>query len=181
MEHQHNGKMKRTTAILSALLILASCLCFPATAKESTTQVNIPEGAYGIFEIASIGTTSPLYTSRANTSRENQRVVDRENCALWWRYSKGHAIVDHLDSEVGGLWRLNDIILGDIATLTTKSEKRYYECIGIYLCTQTKYVYQHRGTTISVSKDDVICVCCADEPDYNYIAYFRYITSVKAK
>ena len=171
--------MKRTTAILSALLILASCLCFP-THAETITQTNIPEGAYGVWEIASLGTTSPLYTSKANTSRENQRVVDRENCALWWRYSKGHAIVDHLDSEVGdGLWRLNGIILGDIATLTTKSEKRYYECIGIYLCTQTKYVYQHRGTTISVSKGDIICVCCADEDGFDYVAYFRYITSTR--
>ena len=170
--------MKRTTALFFAVCLLLS---FPVTAA-SVTSVKIPKGAVGVWTVNSIHTESPLYKSKANNSKENQKVVDKDNAALWWAYSKGHAIVDHLDSEVGdGLWRLNGIILGDIATLTTKSEKRYYECIGIYLCTQTKYVYQHRGTTISVSKGDIICVCCADEPDYNYIAYFRYITSVKAK
>jgi len=168
--------LKRTTAILSALLILASCLTFPISAKASESQTNIPEGAYGVWEIASLGTISPLYTSKANTSRENQRVVDRENCALWWRYSKGHAIVDHLDSEVGdGLWRVNEMHVSDIATLTTSKGKTYYECRAIWMATQTKYVYQYDGSTIQVKAGDIICVSCADEDGYNYVAYFKKI------
>lgn len=170
--------LKRTICFLFAVCLLLS---FPVTAA-SVTSVKIPKGAVGVWTVNSIHTESPLYKSKANNSKENQKVVDKDNAALWWPYSKGHAIVDHLDSEVGdGLWRVNEMHVGDIATLTTSKGKTWYECRAIWMATQTKYVYQYDGNTIAVKKGDIICVSCADEDGFDYVAYFRYITSVKTK
>ena len=158
--------MKRTICFLFAVAML---MCVPVSAKTT-----IPKGAYGVWEVNSIHTESPLFKSKANNSRENQRVVDRENCALWWNYSKGHAIVDHVYSEVGeGLWIVWEMHIGDIATLTTSKGKTYYECTALYKATQTKYVYQYEGETITVKKGDILCVCCADEDGFDVCAYFK--------
>ena len=163
--------MKRLAAIFAVLLILLTIPTMPVASK-----VSIPKGAYGVWSVPSLKTDSPLYKSKANTSAQNQKVVDKENGALWWAYSKGHAIVDHLDSEVGnGLWRVNWIRLDDLAILTTKDGKQYYICTALWKATQTKFVYKYDGTTIQVAKGDIICVSCADEDGFNYIAYFKKI------
>ena len=163
--------MKRVFATLAVILIFLTIPTMPQAGK-----VKIPKGAYGVWTVSSTKTTSPLYKSKANTSKENQRVVDREDCALWWNYSKGHAIVDHLDSLVGdGLWRVNEFHVSDLGVLTTKNSKTYYECTAIYKATQTKYVYQYDGKTIQVKQGDIICVSCADDDGYDYVAYFKRV------
>lgn len=162
--------MKRVIAIL----ILAFIVLSISFSTMPTAKPKIPKGAYGVWQVASIKTTSPLYKSEYNDSKHNQKVVDKENGALWWAYSKGHAIVDHAYSEVGdGVWCVNEMHVGDIGTLTTSKTTTYYECTAIWKATQTRYVYKYDGTTISVKKGDIICVCCADEDGYNYVAYFR--------
>ena len=161
--------MRRLVAVILLVLALLSIPALPFAGKTK-----IPKGAYGVWEVSATHTKSPLYTSKANTRRENQKIVDKENGALWWRYSKGHAIVDHLDSVVGdGLWRVSDFHVDDIGVLTTKKGKQYYICTAVWKGTQTKYVYKYDGQTIQVKKGDIICVSCADEDGYDYIAYFK--------
>lgn len=163
--------MKRIAAILAVALILLTIPTMPHAGS-----VKIPKGAYGVWTVSSTKTVSPLYKSKANTSAQNQKVVDKENGALWWAYSKGHAIVDHLDSEVGdGLWRVNEMHLDDLGVLTTKDGKTYYTCTAMYKATQTKFVYQYNKVTIQVAKGDIICVSCADDDGYDYVAYFKRI------
>ena len=162
--------MKRTTAILFALLLLTSALTFPCEAKTT-----IPKGAYGVWECSSIKTTSILYKGNIST-KADQKIVDRENSACWRTYGKGHGIYDHAGSAAGkGVWSVEDMRCGGIATLTTAKTKTYYQCTAIYLAKQTKYVMKYDGETLACKKDDVICVSCAEDDGMVYVAYYKKI------
>jgi len=101
--------------------------------KAVGTTINLPKGCIGVWDAHTIGTKSYLYESPKNTTAQNQKVVDRENCALWWPYGKGHAVCDHAESELpGGLWRVQDISVDDNATLTLPNgTRKYYTCMGV--------------------------------------------------
>ena len=166
--------MKRLFALLSVVLLLLSIICIPTVPNAGKPK--IPKGAYGVWVCSALQTTSPLSTSKANTSKENQKVVDKENAALWWKYGKGHAIVDHLDSVCGkGQWIINELRVGDLGILYTKDKTKYYSCTAVFMATQTKYVYQavFDGNTIGCKSGDIICVSCAWEDGYDYVAYFK--------
>ena len=162
--------MKRTTAILFALLVLTSALTFPAEAKTK-----IPKGAYGVWEVSSIGTSTPLYKGNIST-KADQKIVDNERSACWRTYGKGHAIFDHADSIVGGgVWNVERMMVGGLGILTTAKTKEYYLCTQISLCTQTKYVMRYNGAVYPCKKGDIICVSCALDDGEVYVAYYKRI------
>lgn len=164
--------MKRAIALLGVILLLLSIICIPTVPYAGKPK--IPKGAYGVWQVSALSTSTPLYEAKSNSGKDRQKVVDKENAAVWMPYGKGHAIVDHLDSVVGGgVWRVNGIVVDDIATLTTKNGTKYYHCVAVWLATQTKYVYQWEDETISCKKGDIICVSCADADGYDYVAYFK--------
>lgn len=165
--------MKRLTATVLLLLLLTV-----PTHAATVEGVKLPEGAVGVWYIHNLHATVNLFTSKANTLRENQEVVDREDSALWWPYRQGHAIVDHLESQAGdGWWRVADIRVGDIGELTTTKGKTYYVCVAVTLAEQTKYAYVSAvdGKVIPCKQGDVLCVSCADEDGCNYVAYFKKV------
>ena len=126
------------------------------------------------FCIPSIGTTSPLKECNG-TLRERQAIVDMEDLALYQRYGKGHLIADHAESEVGGLWCMEEIRIGDVGILYTEDGAQFYECTAIVKAKRGKNAYNFRGKPFYPDKGDIVCVSCADERgDWVYAAYFDY-------
>jgi len=162
--------MKRVLAVIAAALVLLTIPAMPVCGKTT-----IPKGAYGVWECSSIKTTSILYKGNIST-KADQKIVDRENSACWRTYGKGHGIYDHAGSAAGkGVWCVEDMRCGGIATLTTAKAKTYYQCTAIYLATQTKYVMKYQGQTIACAKGDIICVSCAIGDNEVYVAYYKKI------
>lgn len=158
--------MELTRRLAAALFIAATVV----------TSLLVPEDCVGAWEVPAHHVTALLYTSELNARRSNQRVVDRANCALWWPYGRGHAVIDHAFSEAGaGLWCVEDFRIGDVATLTTGKGTEYYVCTGILLCRRRKRDYAFRDRAFAPGKGDVICLSCADEEGLVYAAYFERI------
>ena len=129
------------------------------------------------FAIPSIGTTSPLYTTKTDLAHR-QAVVDAENSALYMDYGKGHAICDHTGSEVGGIWDMYDVHVGDIGILYTEDEAHYYVCTAIVKCKRGKTSYNWQGKPFLPDKDDIICFSCVDSSgDEEWGVYFDYCFS----
>jgi hypothetical protein len=149
---------------------------------QQELSIKFPKGSCGLWESPTIGTKSWLYRSPANTLAQNQKVVDRENCALWWPYGKGHAVIDHADSEVpGGLWRVQDMCVDDNAVLNLPNGiKKYYTCMGMLRCRRERGGYTWNGKSFSpLTKDDVVCISCATTDGSEvYVAYFKYNYSI---
>ena len=161
--------MKRFVAVI---LLLLFALSIPA-AIPTCGKSSIPKGAYGVFSLPSCKVTANLYTCD-NSTRAAQRVVDKEDCALWRPYSKGHAILDHAYSIAGsGVWIVNEFKVGDYGTLQTAKGKFKFQCTAVYLAKMNKYVFKYGKETIAVKKGDLICACCADEDGLYYVAYFK--------
>lgn len=132
----------------------------------------VPDGAYGVWQVPSIGTSTPVYESETRTGQE---VVDEENAALIRERGKGWLVADHADSEVdGGIWNVNEMRVGEPAFLITEDVTYCYECIAICIVRNNGYEYSFMGIAIRPDKDDVICVSCALEAGYEYLAYYDY-------
>lgn len=129
------------------------------------------------FVIPSIGTESPLKECNG-TLTQRQAIVDTENLALYQRYGKGHLIADHAESEVGGVWQMQEVRVGDIGILHTEDGASYFECIAVVKAKRGKNAYNFRGKPFLPDKGDIVCVSCADERgDWVYAAYFDYCFS----
>ena len=158
------------TAIFAAQIFLFSAL---EAALPIPTEV--PEGAYGVWEVAETGTRTPIYSAEGN----GQVYVDRENAAAYIKWGEGRLIADHADSKVdGGVWNVNEHIVGGMAFLVRdgKPTKRY-QCTAIYLCDDDGFRYLYNGKAIRPSKNDIICGSCASDKGHDtvYIAYYKYL------
>lgn len=144
-------------------------------------EIEYPKGSVGLWECPALKTQSWLYQSPVNNTANNQKIVDRDDCALWWKYGKGYAVIDHADSEVGeGSWNVNRMRVDDLATRTTPDGKSYYICIAVVVGTRRKYNYAYEGKTFApTKKGDVVCISCANEDGSQvYLAYYRLITTI---
>ena len=152
--------------------------------EKKIESVKLPSGCVGLWETPTIGTKSYLYKSPANTMAQNQKVVDRENCALWWPYGKGHAVCDHADSVLpGGLWRVQDITVEDNATLTLPDgTRKYYTCMGLLRCRRRPRDYAWNNAPFApLAKEDVVCISCANASGSEvYVAYFKHNFTIKS-
>lgn len=154
--------------IAKRIVLLAVSLAAFAVPQAAT----IPDGAYGVWQVPSIGTSTPVYESETRTGQE---VVDKENAALIRERGKGWLVADHADSEVdGGIWNVNEMRVGEPAFLITEDVTYCYECIAICIVRNNGYEHSFMGIAIRPDKDDVICVSCALEAGYEYLAYYDY-------
>ena len=157
------------TAIFAAQIFL-----FSALEAALPIPVEVPKGAYGVWEVAETGTRTPIYSAEGT----GQKWADMENAAFIRAWGDGRLIGDHADSVVdGGVWNVNEHIVGGMAFLVRdgKPTKRY-QCTAIYLCDDTGSTYLYNGKSIRAAKGDIICGSCAsDKPhDKVYIAYYKY-------
>ena len=143
---------------------------------EIPHDVDIPEGAYGIFQCPALGTDSPLYKTEAGS----QRVVDDENSANIIHFGQGYAILDHVGSEVdGGIWNVNEMTVGGSAFLIKADKIMRYECTTIMKCYSDGFKFISDFDSRNVKpreKNDLICVSCA-VPDGSevYVAYYKFV------
>ena len=153
--------------------------------KAVGATINLPKGCVGVWDAHTIGTKSYLYESPKNTTAQNQKVVDRENCALWWPYGKGHAVCDHAESELpGGLWRVQDISVDDNATLTLPNgTRKYYTCMGVLRCRRRPRDYAWNNAPFAPNaKEDVVCISCANDSGTEvYVAYFKHNFTIELR
>ena len=162
--------MKKLLSIILWLAILASTTAF-ADAVAVPSPVQIPNGAYGVWQVTSISTSTPLYRS---TEKE---VIDAENSAIYRRYGVGWLICDHAGSEVGsGIWHCEDISVGDSAFLVTGTETTEYYCYLVEEVDFTPQCYLLDGTAQYPHRSsDIICASCSTKPKVEYLAFFKYV------
>ena len=157
------------TALFAAQIFLFSTL---EAAMPIPTEV--PEGAYGVWEVAETGTRTPLYSAEGN----GQVYVDRENAAAYIKWGEGRLIADHADSKVdGGVWNVNQHIVGGMAFLVRDGKPtKTYQCTAIWLCDDNGSTYLYNGKSIRAAKGDIICGSCASEKPHDkvYLAYYDF-------
>jgi len=160
--------MKKGLFVILALALLTGTV-FALNVYEIPQAVEIPEAAYGVFQVPCIGTSSPLYEGW-------QSVIDAEDSALILKYGRGWLIADHAYSEVGGLWCVQNMQVGCGAFLIREGKPELcYGCTAIYLCRQDGNGFTYNGRSINPTKDGIICISCAEEDGYVYLAAFEYI------
>lgn len=165
---------KLFTAILALALIIAlAVVVYAIELYEIPHAVEVPEGAFGVLEIPSIGTDSPLYEGR-----DFQSIIDDENSALIRRYKRGWYIGDHAGSEVGdGYWYVEDIRVGSGAFIVRDGEPTLaYLCTSVYFCHQNGWDYAYHGQNVNPTANGFICVSCSDyAEDWVYVAVFEFV------
>lgn len=166
--------MKRITIIILLLLIALLFLWaayLDGVVALASYDVEIPDGAYGLWECPELGTYTPLYFS----DKKAQRIVDQRNSAVIRIYDDGLRISDHADSLLlGGRWNVNNMKVGGSAFLHKADGTQEYTCIAILLCDEThEKLYKFQGMDVHTAANDLICVSCAnDDGSQVYVAYY---------
>lgn len=165
---------KKLLAILLAVIVLAGVTVWAVQTfevYEIPHNVDIPDGAYGVLEIPSIGVDAPLYEGR-----DFQRVIDDDNSALIRRYKRGWYIGDHAGSEVGGYWYVEDIRVGSAAFIIRADQPtQAYLCTSVYFCHQNGWDYAYHGSTVNPTANGFIAVSCSDYDGWVYLACFEFV------
>lgn len=92
-------------------------------------KCEIPEGAYGVWQIPELNVIIPLYEGNNATA---QKIIDKENSACIEKFGVGRIIEDHADSKSNkdkGSWELWRVHPDDAAFLVTKNGTISYTCI----------------------------------------------------
>ena len=166
--------MKRVFFIIFAVVFLTMTAFALPEVYEIPQTVDYPVDCWGVWQVPCIGTRSPLYTSDGL----GQDVIDAENSALYQRMGKGYAIYDHAGSELNGghIWAVEDMQVGCGGFLCREGKGEIcYECTAIYLTEQRGNDYYWHNRAIRPEQDCLICVSCADEDGWVYVAYFEYV------
>ena len=160
---------------MKRFLILFMSLSLFAVPQPTT----IPEDAYGVWQVPSIGTSTPVYLSDTYTGQE---VVDEDNAALIRERGKGWEIGDHADSEVdGGVWNVNEMKVGEPAFLITEDGTYCYTCIGICIVWNNGFDYLLGNVRIKPMQDkDIIALSCTPIDEFEYLAYYQYTGVIPA-
>ena len=163
---------KIVTILLTVLLLTVTVYALPEV-YEIPMNCDIPEGAYGVWQVPCIGTRTPLYISKGT----GQNIIDAEDSALYQRYGKGYAIYDHAWSEVGnGCWCVEQMEVGCGAFLCREGKPEIcYECTAIYLTKQNGTLYKCRGSNITIGKNEIMCLSCAEDDGWVYVAVFEKV------
>ena len=164
---------KPLTVILALVLVaLLTVAVYALEVYEIPHTVEIPDGAYGVFQIPSIGTDSPLYQGR-----DYQGIIDDEDSALLYKYKRGWLVADHSGSEVGdGYWYVEDIRVGSGAFLIREGQPEIaYFCTAVYFCHQNGWNYAYHGQNVNPTANGMMCVSCSEVEDWVYVAVFEYV------
>lgn len=166
--------MKKMIAILICALLLTGATAY-ATVYQVPQPVRILDGAAGVWQVPSIGTSSPVYPKH---DRVGQDVVDADDSALIIDYGAGKAILDHNNSVVGnGKWEVGEIRVGDTAWLITEEDTTEYACYMVCEAVNTGHGYRLDGTGLYPHRSsDILCVSCIPDTENGvYIAFFKYV------
>lgn len=138
-------------------------------------KCDIPDGAYGVWQIPELDIVIPLY--KGGGLAKTQAIVDKENSASIRQFGAGRVIEDHAESKAGqGRWQIGRVTpdMAGFLILPDKTEK--------YICNRVLRAYRHTtcytcdGVGVYPrSATDILCVCCAKaDATEVYIAAFKY-------
>ena len=166
---------KKLLAILLAVIVLAGVTVWATIAfdiYEIPHKVEVPEGAYGVLQIPSLGVNAPLYEGR-----DFQSIIDDEDSALIRRYKRGYYIGDHSGSKVGGgYWYVEDITVGSAAFIIRDGEPTLaYLCTSVYFCHQSGWSWAYHGQPVNPTANGFIAASCSDYEDWMYMAVFELV------
>lgn len=164
--------MKRTITIILAVLLLSVTVYALPGVYEVPAPNDYPVDCWGVWQVPCIGTRSPLYEGKGI----GQDVIDADNSALIRKIGKGYGIFDHAGSEITGhFWNVEEIKPGSGGFLCREGKPEVcYECTAVYLTQQVGNSYYYHGKTI-VPGTGIICVSCADEDGWCYVAVFEKV------
>lgn len=138
-------------------------------------QCEIPEGAYGVWQIPDLDVVIPLYSGK--TSKQIQDIVDEKNSASFRKYGVGRVIEDHAESKAGsGKWRIGKVRPDMIGFLVLPDKTEKYVCNRVMRAYRQNTCYTCDGLGVYPrSATDILCVCCATRDATEvYIAAFKY-------
>lgn len=166
--------MKKIIVILLTVLLLTVTVYALPEVYEIPMNVDYPVDCWGVWQVPCLGTRSPLYEAQPSGQQD---VVDAENSALFQRYGKGYGIYDHAWSEVpGGFWCVEQMQVGCGGFLCREGKPEVcYECTAIYLAEQKANNYRTRNGNVTLAADEIMCVSCAEEDGWVYVAVFKKI------
>jgi hypothetical protein len=138
--------------------------------------IEIPVGAYGIFQVPSLDIAIPVYETSYKTQTQN--VVDCETSASIRKWGSARIIEDHLDS-VGmggkGVWNVSDFKPDTVAFLVTEKVTYCYKAYLCCRCQETSHSITLNGKPLWPARQtNIVCASCADrKSDDIYYAEFR--------
>lgn len=136
---------------------------------------DIPEGAYGVWQIPELDIVIPLYQGAG--SKKTQEIVDKENSASIRKFGVGRVIEDHADSKAGkGKWRIGNVTPDMVGFLVLPDRTERYICNRVLRAIRYDTCFTCDGVGVYPrSATDILCVCCAKaDATEVYIAAFKY-------
>ena len=132
---------------------------------------DIPDGAYGVWQIPELDIAIPVYTSG------HQATVDADLSAYLATYGIGYVLNDHAESETmgKGKWCINEC-KPDMRGFMVRENGTYsYTCIWVCRATRLDHAYVLDGESLYPRRPgDIICASCATaDASEVYLALFR--------
>ena len=145
-----------------------------------TLDVEIPEGAYGVWYVPKLKVHLPVYFQGKETK---QAVIDRGESALIDNWVNAYRIIDHFGSEGmegKGIWNIQNVMPGAYAYMIKPDGKWMYECYMTGMVDVKTYGYMMCGRlVIPASSLDILNACCVGaDSDRNFIAVFKRIKKI---
>lgn len=138
-------------------------------------KCDIPEGAYGVWQIPELDIAIPLY--KGSGKAKIQEIVDKENSASIRPWGCGRIIEDHADSVAGrGKWRIERVTPDTLGFLVLPDKTEQYVCNRVLRAKRYNTCFTCDGVGVYPrSATDILCVCCAtSDATEVYIAAFKY-------
>ena len=137
----------------------------------------IPEGAYGVWQIPELEITIPVYIPKHNTYTEGLAIVDADNSATYRICGVGHIIEDHANSQAGrGTWQIGKVHPDTLGFLITAQKTEKYVCNRVVRAQRHTNCFTVDGVGFwPRSATDILCMGCATEDAKEvYIAAFKF-------
>ena len=90
-------------------------------------KVEIPDGAYGVWQIPELDIVIPLYKGVGQA--KTQAIVDKANSASIRQFGAGRVIEDHAESKAGqGRWQIGRVTPDMVGFLILPDKTEQYIC-----------------------------------------------------
>lgn len=159
------------------MFLFVSLLCEVLAISAAGANHGIPDGAVGIWEVADIGTKTPVYEDE--DGKLAQYYLDKPNAAYMQSYLPyGTLILDHQNSNINGhIWNVGKITLDSTARLVTADKTEEYVCYLVCRAKSGGIGYSIGWNIVKPeSENDILCASCASDTEV-YLACFRFVRS----
>ena len=138
-------------------------------------KCDIPNGAYGVWQIPDLDIAIPVY--KGDRSPKTQAIIDEENSASLRAWGCGWLIEDHADSKAGnGKWQIGNVTPDMVGFLVLPNETRQSICNRVVRAQRHTTCFTCDGIGVYPrAATDILCACCAtSDAKEVYVAAFKY-------